>query len=146
MILPEGSQILKNKVFGEELPEGLHDSIGSLYKHMNDAALTRYVVNKKKWKTLSPELQAELFLSRQSKALTRAYAECISTKKNTEEVGKEILKVLTETVPDKAVSKAAAQFLVQFPSLSSKLNQQIRDKLDGGKSGGKAVKAAKKNK
>ncbi len=142
MILPEGSQILKNKVFGEELPEGLHDSIGSLYKHMNDAALTRYVVNKKKWKTLSPELQAELFLSRQSKALTRAYAECISTKKNTEEVGKEILKVLTETAPDKAVSKAAAQ----FPSLSSKLNQQIRDKLDGGKSGGKAVKAAKKNK
>ena len=111
---------------------------------MNDAALIRYVVNKKVWKTLSPELQAELFLSRQSKALTRAYSECIWSKKNAEEVGKEILKVLTETAPDKTVTKAAAQFLVQFPSLASKLNQQIRDKLDGGKSSGKTTKAAKK--
>ena len=142
MILPEESQLLKSRVFGEELPESLHDSIDSLYKHMNDGALIRYVVIKKVWKTLSPELQAELFLSRQSDSLTRAYSVCICSKKNTEEVGREILKALTDTASDKTC-KAAAQFLIQFPGVSNKLKQQIQDKLNGSTPVGESLKAIK---
>ena len=60
-------------MFGKTLPNGLRGYIGKWYPRMSDAAIKAYVLNKETLAALDEETQAEIFITKQSKALTKYF-------------------------------------------------------------------------
>ena len=56
-------------------------NVQEIYPLLSDSILIGSIINKSVWKKLSPELQAEIFLARQSKELLKVYFKCIDSEK-----------------------------------------------------------------
>ena len=61
-------------IFGEKLPSALSHKIGDWYSDMTDGAIKNYVLPKEIWSSLAPELQADIFVKKQSKPLLGLFA------------------------------------------------------------------------
>ena len=66
-------------VFGDNLPDGLFAQLLDLIPHMKDRDVCNYAVQRKTWDKLSPNQQASIYLSHQSKIMQKAYLDCLNT-------------------------------------------------------------------
>ncbi|MBE6665574.1 MAG: leucine-rich repeat domain-containing protein [Ruminococcaceae bacterium] len=97
-------------VFGKKLPKGLIASAVLLSSGMNDAAFVDYILNEKVWSSLSAAEQTEIFMKRQGKTLSEAYAQCIA-KEAAEKMADEFLKILMGKKPSVKECNAVACFM-----------------------------------
>ena len=131
---------LGKEPFGRELPKGLRKHVDALYPHLTDGSLKQYILEKKTWKTLTPELRAEIFLARQSKALTPGYRACI-TEDQLPSLSEAILACLSEAKPSTKDCAAAATYMTLFKEkLNAETLQAMYARLQPLKTAAKALK------
>lgn len=124
-------------VFGRDMPSGLIKYMGELFVHFTDADLQADVLNKKVWDKLSADTQAEIFFTRQGKALMQAYVKCVSDR---EKLGNAILERLSGK-PSAKECNAVANFMLIFShNITSELLQRMYKTLKPLKSAAKALK------
>ena len=75
--LPDSIQSIP-LMFGDNFPIGLVYKIPLWYPKMTDSVLKKYVLIKKVWNTLDPDMQVEIFISKQSKTLTKTFIPLIT--------------------------------------------------------------------
>ena len=63
---------------GQGIPDGLKAQCFSLIPHLTDGTLKEYILETDLWEMLTPEQQAEVFLSRQNSTLAAAYLKCMT--------------------------------------------------------------------
>lgn len=112
---------------------------------MADNALKQYVLEKKTWNRLSSDVQAEIFLSRQAKALEKAYVQCIGSKQ-LEPLGNAILERLNGAKPTAKECNGAAVYMIMFHGKTpDTILNQLYAKLKECKNSAKALKTVKSN-
>ena len=131
---------LTRDVFGNSLPEGLIAQVPELYPYMADGALKQYVLTKKVWQKLDHAVQTEIFITRQSKALTTAYLDCIG-KEQLEPLGNAVIERLNSAKPSAKDCNAAAAYMTMFQDKASvTILNQLYARLKECKNSAKAIK------
>ena len=131
---------LTRDVFDDSLPEGLIAQIPELYPYMADSALIQYVLTEETWQKLDHAVQAEIFLTRQSKALTTAYLDCID-KEQLEPLGNAVLERINGAKPSVKDCNTAAAYMTMFHDKASvTILNQLYARLKECKNSAKAIK------
>ncbi len=129
--------------FGEDFPEGLISCVKDLYMHFNDGDLKNYVLNESVWSRLDPELQTEIYMSRQAKSLLASYMKII---KEPDLLGEAIISRISEKSSVKECN-CAAGFLSGIGEMaaSDQIIRRLYEALKPLKSAQKALKNVEEN-
>ena len=131
---------LTRDAFGDSLPEGLIAQVPELYPYMADNALKQYVLTEETWQKLDHAVQAAIFLTRQSKAVTAAYLDCIG-KEQLEPLGNAVLERINGAKPSVKDCNAAAAYMTMFHDKASvTILNQLYARLKECKNSAKAIK------
>ncbi len=131
---------LVSDVFGNSFPKGLIHQIPTLYPHMADGALKQYVLKKETWNCLGDEMQAKIFLARQSNMLEKTYVQCVDSEQ-LEQLGNAVLECLNGAKPTAKECNAAAAYMTMFHDKAhAAILNQLYSKLKECKNGAKALK------
>ena len=131
---------LKDYVFGASLPKGLAAQIPELYPYMADNALKQYVLTKETWQMLDHAVQAAIFLTRQSKAVTPAYLDCMG-KEQLEPLGNAVLERINGAKPSVKDCNTAAKYMTMFHGQAPvTILNQLYARLKECKNSAKAIK------
>ena len=108
--------------------------IASLYPMMEQQGFIKFVLTPEMWDKLSPEIRADIFLSRRSKAIRDLYHFARPA-----EIGEIIVKRLSEK-PSSKNCEAAASFAAEYYTLMPKdLSEKLYIGLKSAKTGSKAI-------
>lgn len=128
--------------FGDTLPEGMASCVGNLYPLFTDGTLKQYILNRSVFPKLAPDLQAEIFMTRQGKALAPYYANYVT---DPDTLGRNILARLSAEFTDKDYAKIASFMTIFSATTSHELLQELYHTLKGKKSASKALKTVEKD-
>ncbi len=129
--------------FGERFPVGLALCVKDWYMRFTDGDLKKYVLNESVWSKLDSDLQAEIYMDRQSKALLASYMKII---KEPDVFGEAILSRISEKASAKGCN-CAAGFLSAFgeTAASDQIVRRLYEALKPLKAAKKALKTIEEN-
>jgi len=128
------------KTFGNTLPKGLIPQIEKLYPQMADGAIKQYVLQQDVWEQLPLELQTEIFLSKQTKALLPVYG-TVMNEEQTEFIGRRLVEKAEEKLSVKECNTIASFMALLCPKASVSLLQSLYHVLETRKNGEKALRS-----
>lgn len=114
--------------------------ITSLHPMMGEQGLIKFVLSPDMWEKLSPEVQADIFLSRQSKSVRDKYHIA-----NPSILGDVIAKRLLDKPTAKVCDAAASFAVLYYPMMPKKTTEKIFNNLKTAKTGTKAVSGLESN-
>lgn len=125
-------------LFGDHYCDQITVNAKPYYHALTGGDYKRYILKPENWMKVDADLQAEMFLARQSKSLLTAYGNCIP---DGEKLGEAILKQICSNASVKAC-KGAANFMITFSQRTSQaLLQRLYNALKTIKVGAKAIKS-----
>lgn len=135
---------LGKDVFGSELPKGLREGIPELWPNFTDGQLKQYVLCQPVWKSLAPEVKAEIFLTRQGKPLLSAYSTLLGAEEAAP-IGAMLLKILSGKPSAKDCNVAANFMMACVDTAAPDLLQELYKKLKELKAAEKVLKTIGEN-
>ena len=123
--------------FGDTLPEGMDSCLENLYPLFTDGSLKQYILNGSVLPKLAPGLQAEIFMTRQGKALAPAYEKCVQ---DPDALGRNILERLSGKPSAKECNSVAAFLTIFSQKASEEILRQLYEALKPLKTAAKALK------
>ena len=115
---------IEDGLFGDEFPAGLIPEIQTLYQAMTVGAISRYVLVRDVWDVLLPELQYDIYMSKQGKSLKYSYQKCVDEKQVAYIAGR-----MLEEFDPKAQSAVFAAVSIFMTSFSTKIPNDLLVKL-----------------
>ena len=123
--------------FGDTLPEGMVSCVENLYPLFTDGTLKQCVLNGSVFPKLASGLQAEIFMTRQGKALAPAYEKCVQ---DPDALGRNILERLSGKPSAKECNSVAAFLTIFSQKASEEILRQLYEALKALKTAAKALK------
>ncbi len=142
LVIPDKLKSLGKDPFGNSLPIGLISEIKSFYHSLTDGELKEYLFSgygTKYWDRIEPQVQAEMFLTRQGKSLMEAYKKVIN-ERSAEYIGIATSETLNGTASATECGRAAGFLTTLYEKVPAELLREIYDKLRTQKNSEKALK------
>ena len=136
--------------FGEDLPEDLFPSIGSLCRVLTDGSLKKYILNVESYgegnifTSLPENVRVEIYLSRQGKSLEDAYRQLID-EDTAVSIGNELAKRLTGKASVKDCNCTGNFITLLYEKIPADMLKELYTRLKSEKNGKKVLEAAEKN-
>lgn len=129
--------------FGGSFPTGLIPEIKNMYQHMTTPAIDQYILNNDIWNMLDQDLQTEIFLSCQGKAMMQKYVKLVN-----KDLASHIATTLCDAIEHSSSKKncnLAASFLLSFEDkIDIEQAENIYYLIKHSKDGAEAIKMINK--
>jgi len=130
---------LGKETFGEGYPPALIPQVEALLPHLADSTVKSSLLRKEVWDELSPELCAEIYLTRRKETLTTIYDSLIG-KENADAIGRAVAARTTANSTAKLCGAAAAYILQFQQKMTAETKKAIYAALKAASKGADALR------